>query len=77
MSDYIQATVIVDGALDEERTFTSKTEFDVWFSRIKCEDFTGMEVDIYTIVHNHPQSQEECVCVQYMNDHAPMWSNHD
>lgn len=72
---YTEITVIVGGAVDEDRVFTTEEtqDMDAYLARIKCEDFSGELAEIFRLYHSHEQG--ECECAQYVTDHAPWWTN--
>lgn len=37
-------------------------------------DNRDLDVAIYEISHDHGSEVKDCVCVQYLTDHHPLWS---
>ena len=93
---YTEVTVIVDGALSEERTFEDVGEsnlmelfIDGW--KQSKWDIDETTVEIYKLHHDHEPmgndsslegvdpypNENECMCIQYLTDHTPYWSNHE
>jgi hypothetical protein len=72
---YITAQLIIDGALDEDVSYNTEDEFDSWLNEVKqqSEAFPDQEWQVFLIVHDHPLG--DCMCVQYLTDHSPYWSN--
>jgi hypothetical protein len=75
MKGYWQASVICEGALDEDRQCTD-TQLSALVADV--EKFAlahpDQDVEIYTLWHGHPRAQEECACVQYATDHHPTYA---
>lgn len=61
----IEAILLHEGALEEERVFHSQEALDAW-----CDQVLEAGGEVYVIEHNHPL-EEECECVQYLQDHRP------
>lgn len=75
---YVEATVIVDGALDEEAVFgTGEQEnLEAWITVQKelAMAHPLQETQIYLMEHGHSPDVEDCSCAQYLTDHHPHWS---
>jgi hypothetical protein len=74
---YITAQLIVEGALDEDVQFETEEQFDSWLDDIKEQESnsaTKLDWEVFRIVHDHPLTNE-CMCVQYLTDHHPYWTN--
>lgn len=75
---YVEATIIVDGAVEKEEVFGENTaeEFDLWLSQEKefAMAHPTQRTEIYLLEHDHPPDVEDCSCVQYVTDHHPHWS---
>ncbi len=73
---YIEATVIVDGAIDGGMSFTDADTFDEWLAREKSEAMWHplQKTDIYLMEHGHSEDVQDCTCAQYLTDHHPFWS---
>ena len=76
MHGYLEAYVIWEGALDQERTFrAANTEYARWALRIIRDALKeGADVQVYSIYHDHSPDVEDCACVQYLTDHSPDYS---
>lgn len=73
---YTDVTVIWDGAVSDEMTFTDDLAQDMlrFIAIVKSEARQVSEpVEIYTLHHDHEIS--ECECVQFVTDHRPDWKN--
>lgn len=66
---YIEATLIVDGALDEEKEFPDYTALNNWVDQLEGEHEKGVW-EVFVIEHEH-ETGIECECVQYLTDHSP------
>ena len=76
---YTDVTVIVEDALSEERTFTDEQdeEMEKYIEGWK-QDMTTVPTEIYKLYHPHDAMGgdfDECMCIQYLTDHTPYWSN--
>jgi hypothetical protein len=76
MDGYIEAFVLVGGALDENVVFYMENQWDVWFARIKTEDFGNEQAEVYRIYHAHNPALSNCQCAQYLQSHLPEWKNY-
>jgi hypothetical protein len=77
---YTEVSLIVDGALAEEETFYDGDELEMEKfveGIIALGKIVKNHVEIFTIRHEHPElvDDEACSCVQYLQDHRPMWAN--
>jgi hypothetical protein len=76
---YMEITVLVEGAAEEPQIFADGQEEEMVNSLDATKQFardnSDMQVDIYGLHHAHEQSEDECMCVQYLTDHKPMWSS--
>jgi len=70
---YIDASVIVDGALEEDATFTDYLVFEDWLKGIERDARShGYRTEVYVIEHAHPlEDGADCACVQYLTSHHP------
>lgn len=78
---YTEITVIVGGAVDQTETF----DYDDIFEVVKLYGFiadTQREaaehpelIELYELKHDHDKDVEECMCIQYVTDHKPFWTN--
>lgn len=77
VASYVEATVIVDGMLDEEEIFNDgqAEELNMWLAQQKERAMAHprRETEIYLMDHGHPPDVEDCSCVQYLTDHHPYW----
>ena len=75
---YVQATLVVDGALDDEQTFGEDESelLEVWLdnNKVLAIEHPEQRTEIYLLEHGHPPDMEECSCVQYLTDHHPFWA---
>ena len=75
---YADVTVIVNGALDEEERFYDPETADQFILETQGDlsrDYLKSDIEnaqIFTLEHSH--MPRECVCVQYLTDHDPVWS---
>jgi hypothetical protein len=66
---YAEASLIVEGALDETATFHDVTLLDHWASSVLNEcKADGLSAEVFVIWHEHSEGIE-CECVQYLTDH--------
>lgn len=69
---YVDASAIVAGAVEEDRTFFDETLLNEWLSTWESEaNNDGYRVEIWAVFHEHEPSDEECSCVQYLQTHEP------
>jgi hypothetical protein len=72
---YAEITVIVNGAVQDEETFTDYTLEDAFIRTIEEEAAGhGYPVEVFELYHEHALTSEECECAQYVTDHHPRWS---
>lgn len=81
MDGYYDVSVIVEGALDDDRVFgglggslddgPSLEEYVAQVSRKAEAD--GLETEVYVRYHGHELEIEECSCAQYETDHFPKY----
>jgi hypothetical protein len=87
MEGYYDVTVVIEGAVDEDATFPETDEgmigmdqmidsLRIWAKQDKINGIASAEqvnpwVQIFTLYHAHPLSDEECSCAQYVTDHHP------
>lgn len=72
---YIEANLLLSGALSEEHEFATEEEFELWMAGVRAEaaEDDWEEAEIFRIDHPH-EPGIECECVQYLTDHHPVWS---
>ena len=74
--NYDEVSVIIDGALDEERTFTLPDQLpdeEAFLAELKREaDSAGFTADIYLTYH--PHAPADCECSQFATDHSPAYT---
>ncbi len=71
---YLDASVIVDGALEEDSTFHDYLVFEAWLEGVKEDAAShGYLTEVFVVEHDHAdlEQDEECACVQYLTDHHP------
>lgn len=71
---YIEASTIIEGALEETETFQYADEYQEWLDAT-IEELADVDAQVYAIHHEHDLDVDDCACVQYLTDHAPVWSN--
>jgi hypothetical protein len=74
---YADLTIIVDGALDSEETYSD--DLLLWHAIEYHKDDAkshGYPTAIYVQYHEHEQGPD-CECSQYEQSHQPLWSNED
>jgi hypothetical protein len=69
---YIQATSIIDGAVDEEFDFVGEDAADQLDAWLRDLEDSGHGIDVYVLHHDHEYGIE-CECVQYVSDHNPTY----
>lgn len=73
--EYLEATLIVGGAVDAMESFTDPVAFDTWLASIQGELRDSTEtVEVYSMQHPHSPNLD-CECAQYASDHRPYWEN--
>lgn len=75
---YTDISVIWAGALDTAEAFSDEqgADMDALIASVKNEaGNTDESVQIYALYHDHDISTADCVCVQYLTDHSPLWDN--
>lgn len=71
---YIDVSVVVNGALEESDTFLDYLVFEDWLESLKADaESHGYLTEVYAVEHDHPLSEDECTCVQYLTDHHPAY----
>jgi hypothetical protein len=69
---YSEISVVVDGALEEEQTFTDYLLEAEYLDRIEEEATDhGYPTEVFRLYHEHNPSDEDCGCIQYVQDHHP------
>jgi hypothetical protein len=65
------ASVIIEGALDEESELHSQAELDALVARLDRLAKDGKPTELYLLYHDHGPLDDgaEDVCVQYLTDH--------
>jgi hypothetical protein len=66
---FLEASVVVDGALADEREFDDGGDLDAWVDAVGREATAPTEV--YVLQHTHPDDYDECLCAQYATSHRP------
>jgi hypothetical protein len=77
---YAEVTVIVDGAQDDVATFA--TDDAVSYADMlayiagqgEMAASDGLPTEVYVLWHDHPLSDQDCCCVQYVSNHHPDYS---
>lgn len=80
MMGYTDVSVIWEGALDSEQSFTDEQSdaMEAFINAAKADAIASDDsVEIYTLYHDHDMSEDDCVCVQYLTDHSPDWTNYE
>jgi len=78
---YWDVTVVVAGAVDEDRTFGDSdremVERGAFLAEVKraAESLGDETVEVYELFHDHPMSVEDCACAQYLTDHHPSYTS--
>jgi hypothetical protein len=75
---YTEVTLIVNGFEYDTNSFeTGSRAIDDCIESYKVIAEGDEEADIFVLPHGHDRDYDgECICVQYLNDHKPVWSNH-
>lgn len=83
-NEYLEADLIIDGALESTVRFYGIEDFDIWLAGIKWEwlaqahNLNSTKVwEVYVITHLHSDTQDGCECAQYVTDHHPYWSSEE
>ncbi len=72
MRTFLEASVVVDGALADEREFADGEEFgdlDAWVDAVRRE--ATVPTEVYVLRHWHHEDYDECLCAQYATSHRP------
>lgn len=68
---YVIVTVIIDGALDSEETYTDMALLANHIEELRNDSLEdGYERKVYIVRHDHPPT-DECGCVEQLQDHSP------
>jgi hypothetical protein len=71
---YVDVSVIVDGALDEEVTFHDEILLQQYLADVEADaNGDGYHTEVYVVWHDHADGVE-CECIQYLSDYAPAHS---
>ena len=77
VGEYWDANLMVDYAEQEHETFFDAQSLDNWV-REKIREYRDEKeliASVFVVYHEHPMSDDECQCIQYMTDHRPYWTN--
>jgi hypothetical protein len=69
---YIEAELVVYGALDESNVFYTWAEFENYLKQVQ-QDESLSDAELFILEHEHEPS--ECECVQFVTNHRPYWSS--
>ena len=70
---YATITVIVDGTLEEEATFTDDLLLREYLRDLADDAAShGYPTEVYVLTHEHANDGRECECIQYAQDHQPV-----
>ena len=68
---YAELTVIVNGAVEEEATFTDETLVTEFLNDLEREaEGDGVRTEVHRLDHDHAP-EVDCDCAQYATDHRP------
>lgn len=72
---YVTLSIVVDGALELEEDYTdyALAEEEIRHHAEQAEE-DGLKTEVYVVEHEHPPTEGECACVQYLTDHHPRWT---
>lgn len=71
---YADVTVIIDGAVEEEHTFSDEAFMLDYIRTIQDEAGShGYLTEVYILNHEHSLTDDECGCVEYLQDHSPAY----
>ena len=69
---YTEATVIVNGGLEETAIFHDYLMLEDWLDGVEEDaEAHGYLTEVYFLEHGHSEDVAECECVQYLQDHRP------
>lgn len=68
---YVQVSVLVGGALVEERDLPPEEVAEYRRQVGRQAVRVGLHTEVFLIPHPHPATEEECACVQFLQDHHP------
>jgi hypothetical protein len=67
---YAEVTVLVDGAVDEEATFSDEAMLNDFLASVeRGAQADGIRAEVFVLFHDH--SPGDCECAQYVTDHKP------
>lgn len=72
---YTAVSVVVEGAVDDDRTFLDDDPgaFDVFIDKLRGEQAeNGLNYAVYVLHHDHDEDIE-CSCIEYLQDHRPTY----
>lgn len=73
MPAYATLSVVVDGALELEEDHTDDTVLRERLREIADDAAQhGLRTDVYILQHAHDETDHECHCMQYVQDHRPV-----
>lgn len=74
MPAHVTLSVIVDGSLESDETYTDDTLYRERLREIADDAADhGYPTEVFVVQHDHAIGIE-CECVQYLTDHKPVWS---
>ena len=78
---YFDVDIVIDGAFSEGKIFEDDDNVKM-ASYMEQAELTlatlPFVAEIHVLYHSHSVDFDgECICFQYVNDHAPRWTNRD
>ena len=71
---YYDVAVVIGGAEDYSEDLDTYAEVEQVNDQEALAALEhGLHTQIYVVHHDHAVSDEECACVQYLQDHHPTW----
>ena len=73
VDQFIEGTLIVEGALEETQLFSEESELTNWITELQSEHkrvHAETEWQVFVLRHQHSPYQE-CECQQYETSHKP------
>ncbi len=71
---YIEAELVIEGALTDYKIFESEGELEEWIDELRT-DYSTIHAEttwqVFTIHHPHSYHGQECECEQYEQNHQP------
>ena len=75
---YIETSLVIDGCLDEDQVFYDHDSLEAYITSLEADYNQASQPgiwELFIIEHDHPMTEEECYCIQYLTSHKPYWTS--